>query len=58
MNSPDPLYLDLDPQFRTRLEAAARRERSRAIASFIAGLFKSRPVERRTARPVHAARPC
>ena len=56
MSSLDQFYLD--PQFRTRLEAAARRQRERMIGSFIAGLFKSRPVERPTARPVHAARPC
>ena len=52
----DELYHD--PQFRTRLEAAARRERARAIGSFLAGLFKSRPVVRRASPHAHLARPC
>ena len=50
MRTADELYHD--PYFRTRLEAAARRERTRVIATFLAGLFKPRAVQsRRAARP-------
>ena len=56
MRSTDELYHD--PQFRTRLEAAARRERARGIGSFLAGLFKSRPAVRRPSHPAHLVRPC
>lgn len=56
MRSTDELYHDL--HFRTRLEAAARRERARVIGSLFAGLFKSRPVVRRPSPHAHLVRPC